>query len=44
METIKFFLCHEMGWTEAEFLGQDVNFIKGLLTFIMEVRNKANGK
>lgn len=44
MESIKFFLCHEMGWTEEEFLNQDVRFIRGLLVFITEVKNKMNGK
>lgn len=33
----------EQGWTEEEFLNQNVGFIKGLFTFIMEIRNKTNG-
>jgi len=33
-----------MGWTEEEFLGQKVEFIRGVFAFIMEIREAQNGK
>jgi hypothetical protein len=33
-----------MGWTEEEFLSQRVEFIRGMFTFIMEIKEVQNGK